>query len=87
MDIFLFCLLYQLSDFPCVQVFAPINFARAAFSFGLSWYINDWIAAQGVSNCFYVCGGIVLGVCLLAIPQYIYGKRIRSYVYRHHLID
>ena len=42
---------------------------------------------KGASNVFYVYGGITFGVCLLTIPLYIYGKRIRSSIYRHHLVD
>ena len=86
--VFLFCLRCHVSDFiACGQVFARINFAKDTFSFGLTFFVNDWIVLQGPPHGFYVYGGITMGVCFLTIPLYIYGKQIRSSIYRHHLVD
>jgi hypothetical protein len=32
---------------------------------------------------FFTIGGITIAVSLTTIPMYIYGKRARSFVYRH----
>ncbi|KIW13988.1 hypothetical protein PV08_06769 [Exophiala spinifera] len=67
------------------EAFAVMNFIKNFFAFGLTFYLNGWVATQGVRNVFFVIGGITIGVTLLTIPMYIYGKRARSWVYRHHI--
>ena len=57
-----------------------MNFLKNFFAFGLTFYANDWIVAQGVRDAFYVIGGTTIAVTLLTIPMYIYGKRARSWV-------
>ncbi|KAK4184371.1 major facilitator superfamily domain-containing protein [Podospora australis] len=64
------------------EAFAVMNFVKNLFAFGLTFYCNDWIAVQGVRNCFFVIGGITVGVTLLTIPMYIFGKRARSLTHR-----
>lgn len=64
------------------EAFAVMNFIKNMFAFGLTFYCNDWIAAQGVRNCFFVIGGITVAVTLLTIPMYIFGKKARSFNYR-----
>ena len=59
--------------------------------YGLTWFVNDWIAKKGREQMFFVWGGIDIFVvrlkifpsmlifqCLLAIPIYIFEKRLRS---------
>jgi hypothetical protein len=65
------------------EAFAVMNFLKNGFAFGLTFYCNDWIAIQGVRNCFFVIGGITVGLTLTTIPMYIWGKRARSYAARH----
>lgn len=69
------------------EAFAIMNFIKNMFAFGLTFYVNDWIALQGVKNCFFVIGGITMGVCLLTIPMYIFGKKARSWVFRYRVLD
>jgi hypothetical protein len=69
------------------EAFAGMNFLKNAFAFGLTFYANDWIAVQGVRNCFFVLGGIAGATVLLTIPMYIFGKRARSFTVRHQLIS
>ncbi|KAJ6113376.1 major facilitator superfamily domain-containing protein [Penicillium sp. IBT 18751x] len=69
------------------EAFATMNFVKNMFAFGLSFYINGWIDSQGVRNCFFTIGGITMGVTLLTIPMYIFGKRARSWVHRHGIAD
>lgn len=69
------------------EAFAMMNFLKNLFAFGLSFYSNDWIANQGVRFAFFTIGGITMGATLTTIPMYIYGKRARSFVWRHNLLD
>ncbi|KAL6704172.1 hypothetical protein ACN47E_008732 [Coniothyrium glycines] len=69
------------------EAFAIMNFIKNMFSFGLTVYANDWIAVQGVRNCFFVVGGTTVAVTLTTVPMYIFGKKARSWVYRHGVID
>lgn len=64
------------------EAFAVMNFIKNVFAFGLTFYCNDWIAVQGVRNCFFVIGGITVAVTLLTIPMYVFGKKARSFTYR-----
>jgi hypothetical protein len=69
------------------EAFATMNFIKNLFAFGLTFYVNGWIESQGVRNCFYTIGGITIGVTLLTVPMYIWGKRARSWVHRHRIAD
>ncbi|KLO13097.1 MFS general substrate transporter [Schizopora paradoxa] len=53
-----------------------------AFSFAITFFINDWLADRGILNVFGIVGGITLFTSLLTIPMYIYGKRARSWIHR-----
>jgi hypothetical protein len=53
--------------------------------FGLSHYANNWVAAKGPREPMYVWGGTALFLCLLTIPIYIFGKRLRGWWARHDL--
>ncbi|KAH8672205.1 major facilitator superfamily domain-containing protein [Ilyonectria robusta] len=68
------------------EAFAVMNFIKNMFAFGMTFYANDWIATQGVKDCFFVIGGITVGVVLLTIPMYVFGKRARSFTHRHRLV-
>ncbi|BCS17743.1 uncharacterized protein APUU_10571S [Aspergillus puulaauensis] len=69
------------------EAFATMNFVKNIFSFGLTFYVNGWIETQGVRNCFFTIGGITIGVTLLTVPMYIWGKRSRSWVHRHRIAE
>lgn len=68
------------------EAFAIMNFVKNFFAFGLTFYSNDWIAVQGVRNCFFVIGGITVAVALLTVPMYVLGKRARSWTHRRRII-
>jgi len=69
------------------QAFSILNFIKNMFAFSLTFYCNDWIAVQGVRDCFFVIGGITVAVSLTTIPMYIYGKRARSFTFRHRVVS
>ncbi|EXL90770.1 hypothetical protein FOIG_15978 [Fusarium odoratissimum NRRL 54006] len=66
-----------------VEAYAMMSFTKNVFSFGMSFYMNDWVATQGVRDAFFVIGGIIIAISLATIPMYIYGKRARSFAFRH----
>jgi hypothetical protein len=69
------------------EAFAIMSFVKNMFSFGMTFYCNDWIAVQGVRNTFFVVGGITIAITLTTIPMYIFGKRARSFAFRSGLMD
>jgi hypothetical protein len=69
------------------EAFAIMNFVKNFFAFGLTFFVNDWIAAQGVRDTFFVIGGITAGATLFSIPMYIWGKRARSWTKRANVLD
>ncbi|GAA5831442.1 hypothetical protein JCM11251_004026 [Rhodosporidiobolus azoricus] len=42
---------------------------------------NAWLD-QGVDLAFYAMGAMAIGTSLFAIPMYIWGKRVRSWITR-----
>lgn len=52
-----------------VEAFAMMNFIKSIFAFGLTFYLNGWVAEQGVRRCFFAIAGITAGVTLLSIPM------------------
>ena len=50
------------------EAFAAMNFIKNMFAFGLTFYLNSWVAGQGLRNVFFVIGGITIGVTLLTVP-------------------
>ncbi|EXJ87856.1 hypothetical protein A1O1_04783 [Capronia coronata CBS 617.96] len=53
--------------------------------YGLSNFANDWVADSGPEQIMYVFGGTSIFLSLLAIPVYVWGKRLRSWWARHDL--
>ncbi|KAF4334058.1 transporter HOL1 [Fusarium beomiforme] len=69
-----------------VEAYAAMSFTRNMFTFGMTFYMNNWLIIQGVRDTFFVVGGITTAVLLATIPMYIYGKRARSFAFRHGLL-
>ncbi|KAF5530642.1 transporter HOL1 [Fusarium mexicanum] len=66
-----------------VEAFGMMSFTKNIFAFSLTFYMNDWIAIQGVRDAFFVVAGITMAISMVTIPMYIYGKRARSFAFRH----
>ncbi|KAI0595445.1 major facilitator superfamily domain-containing protein [Biscogniauxia sp. FL1348] len=64
------------------EAFVAIN-ARNLFTFGLTYFVNDWLAQDGVLAVFNVLGGVFVAVNLLTIPLWVFGKRIRGFIARN----
>ncbi|PHH79882.1 hypothetical protein CDD82_2107 [Ophiocordyceps australis] len=52
-------------------------------SFVLTWYAYEWLIHGGLRKVMVIIASVQVGVCLLSIPMYVYGKRIRAFYYRH----
>ncbi|PHH67200.1 hypothetical protein CDD81_2969 [Ophiocordyceps australis] len=52
-------------------------------SFVLTWYAYEWLIRGGLRKVMIIIASVQVGVCLLSIPMYVYGKRIRAFYYRH----
>lgn len=68
------------------EAFVAIN-ARNFLTFGLTYFVNSWLARDGALVVFNVLGACFLGVCSLTIPLWIFGKRIRSWVARNKFLN
>lgn len=68
------------------EAFAVMNFIKNLFAFGMTFYANDWVAHQGVRNCFFTIGSITVAAVLLTVPMYVFGKKARSLTFRRNLI-
>ncbi|KAI0472816.1 MFS general substrate transporter [Xylariaceae sp. FL0804] len=64
------------------EAFVAIN-ARNFVTFGLTYFVNNWLAEAGVLAVFNVLGGVFIFVNLLTIPLWIFGKRIRGFIARN----
>ncbi|KAJ7707446.1 MFS general substrate transporter [Mycena rosella] len=56
---------------------------KNVWSFGLTWNLVQQILTFGPQKVFAVVAGVLAFTCILTIPMYIYGKRVRSFVHRH----
>ncbi|EHA52799.1 hypothetical protein MGG_05085 [Pyricularia oryzae 70-15] len=72
----------SIEGFTCMIIFK--NF----FSYALTYKAYDWwLELKTVSTpLFNIIGTVQLVICLTSIPMYIYGKRVRSYYYRHDIL-
>lgn len=61
--------------------------ARNLLTFGLTYFVNDWLAKDGVLNVFNVLGGTFVAVTALTIPLWVFGKRLRGLVARNAFLD
>jgi len=67
------------------EAFVAIN-ARNLLTFGLTYFVNDWLARDGVLNVFNVLGGTFVAVVLLTVPLWIFGKKLRSAIARNEFL-
>lgn len=70
-----------------VEAFTCMLFFKNIFSFVLTFYAYDWLVLKAGSRIpFIAIGSIQVGICLLAIPMYVFGKRNRSFFARHNIL-
>ena len=69
----------QVEAFTCLLIFKNV------FSFGLTWSAYDWLIHSGkggIYKIFVALGTVQIGICLLTIPLWIYGKRGRHLLHK-----
>ncbi|OQV07300.1 hypothetical protein CLAIMM_11755 [Cladophialophora immunda] len=62
-----------------IDVFIFTMIFKNFLYFGFSYILNDWVTMQGPTYFFYTVGGIQLGLTLLTVPLYFYGKKVRAW--------
>ncbi|KAJ5328525.1 Major facilitator superfamily domain general substrate transporter [Penicillium brevicompactum] len=67
--------------FTCMLVF------KNMFSFVLTFYAYEWFSHGGIKHTMVVLGSIQVGICLLSIPMYLFGKWNRSFFARHDILE
>lgn len=55
--------------------------------YAYSTFVNDWTARTGPDIPFYTFGGTTFGLVLTTLIFYIWGKRYRSFWYRHNILE
>ncbi|KAK5243660.1 hypothetical protein LTS06_010633 [Exophiala xenobiotica] len=55
--------------------------------FGFSYFMNDWVANWGVARVFDCIGGVEIAICALSLPMWFFGKRLRAFIYKHHVME
>ena len=61
-------------------ILALNDFARCMLSYGATFFANGVILARGVKVSLLILGACQAACWLLALPMYVYGKRVRSFV-------
>ncbi|KAH6637254.1 major facilitator superfamily domain-containing protein [Chaetomium tenue] len=64
------------------EALVAIN-ARNLLTFGLTYFVNSWLEAQGALIVFTILGSLFVFVTLLTIPMWIFGKKFRSFTGRN----
>lgn len=62
--------------------FVAIN-ARNLLTFGLTYFVNNWLERDGMLAVFNVLGSCFIGVCVLTLPLWVFGKRLRGVIARN----
>lgn len=68
------------------EAFGLAMVVKSAFAFGLSFMLNDYYAEKGPRIFFATWGGLTVGITLLTIPMYIWGKKIRAWSEKHSIV-
>ncbi|KAL2256090.1 hypothetical protein VTK26DRAFT_2201 [Humicola hyalothermophila] len=72
-----------IEGFTCMIIFKNI------FSCGLTMRAFDWLIAQPNTKAtplFNAVASVQVGVCVLSLPMYVFGKRIRSFFHRYDML-
>jgi MFS family permease len=72
-----------------VEAFTCLLIFKNIFAFILTYYAYDWIIGGrggSVKSLFVIIGSIQVGICMLGIPMYVFGKRNRSFFARHDIL-
>ncbi|CAN8102762.1 unnamed protein product [Discula destructiva] len=72
-----------IEGFTCMIIFKNI------FSFALTFKAYEWLITNGTraTPVFNALGAVQVIVCASSVPMYIFGKRNRSFFYRHDILE
>lgn len=68
------------------EALVSLNFAKNAMGFGFAIFVPIFFHKSGGRTSYIVYGSVEIGVCLLAIPLYRYGKLWRKYMHEHDIV-
>ncbi|KAI9714508.1 MAG: hypothetical protein M1820_000469 [Bogoriella megaspora] len=66
--------------FTCLMIFKNI------FSFALTFRGFDWLSENGIKGPFMGIASVQVGICMLSVLMYVFGKRNRSFFARHDIL-
>ncbi|KAG5927279.1 hypothetical protein E4U42_002395 [Claviceps africana] len=69
-----------------VEGFTLMIIFKNIFSCVLTFYAYDWIIGGGFEKVFLIVASLQMAICLLTIPLWIFGKRIRAFYARNDLL-
>ncbi|KAF9011091.1 MFS general substrate transporter [Cyathus striatus] len=67
-----------------LHVLALSNFGKNMVLYGFTFFANGMIAKRGVKTSLLILAGCQAVCWLASIPMYVFGKRVRSFIARHH---
>ncbi|KAI9923641.1 hypothetical protein MW887_008461 [Aspergillus wentii] len=65
-----------------IEAFTCLLIFKNMFSFVLTFYAYDWLVSNGIKPAFMAIASIQMGLCLLSIPMYVWGKWNRFFFNR-----
>lgn len=65
-----------------VEMMVSLLLLKNFWAFGSTFFVNDWVVAQGPKKVFFIIGGIQSAVCAVSVAMYIGGKVQRNAVHR-----
>lgn len=69
-----------------VEAFTCLLMFKNIFSFLLAYFAYDWVFSMGIQELFTIFASIEMGLILLSVPMYIFGKKNRAFFSRHDLL-
>ncbi|CAI6095791.1 unnamed protein product [Clonostachys chloroleuca] len=70
-----------------IEGFTIMIIFKNIFSFGLTFSAYDWVIANnGIRKVMVAAAIVQVIVCLLSVPMYIYGKKVRAFYHRNDLL-
>ncbi|KAG5949686.1 hypothetical protein E4U60_002224 [Claviceps pazoutovae] len=69
-----------------VEGFTLMIIFKNVFSCVLTFYAYDWVIGGGFRKVFMIVASLQMGICVLTIPLWIFGKRIRAFYARNDLL-
>ncbi|KXX81588.1 Protein HOL1 [Madurella mycetomatis] len=71
----------SIEAFTCMIVFKNL------FSFALTLKAFEWVVSNSyIVSLFNIVASVQVAICLLSVPMYVFGKRTRSFFYRHDIL-